>query len=62
MKRENLEVIRTILKMNVEGRRGRRPKKKWFDAIRYDMTVGVCVGDVRNYVKYKFRTQEADPY
>jgi len=48
MKRENSEVVRTIIEMNVEGRRERgRPKKTWLDAIRIDMRpAGVCVDDV----------------
>jgi len=45
MRRENSEVIRTVMEINVEGRREkRRPKKKWLDAFGYDMrTAGVCV-------------------
>jgi len=43
--------------MNVEGRRGRgRPKNKWLDAIGCDMmTSGVCVDDVRDRVKWRFK-------
>lgn len=34
MKREETETIRVIMRINLEGRRGRgRPKKKWFYTI-----------------------------
>jgi len=51
------------MKMNAEGRRGRgNPKKKWLDAIECDMrTAGVGVDDVGDRVKWRFRTQVADP-
>jgi len=36
------------MKMNVEGKRGRRSKKIWLDTIKNDMrAAGVCIGDVK---------------
>jgi len=31
MSKENLEVVRTIMEMNIEGKRKRGRPKKWFD-------------------------------
>jgi len=52
-----------VIGMNVEGRKGRgRPKKKWLNAIGCDVrTAGECVDDVGDRVKWRFRTQVADP-
>jgi len=63
MRRENSEAVRTLMEVNVEGRRGRgRPKKKWLDAIECDMKIaGVCVDDMGDRVKWKFKIQVADP-
>ncbi|XP_050534488.1 uncharacterized protein LOC126901782 [Daktulosphaira vitifoliae] len=63
MRREELEAIRTVIAMNVEGRRGRgRPKKRWKDANECDMrTADVSVDDVGDRVKWKFRIRMGDP-
>jgi len=51
--KENLGAVRTVMEMNVEGRRGReRPKKRRLDAIGWDMkTAGVCIYDMGDHVK-----------
>jgi len=51
------------MKMNVEGKNGKgKPKKKWLDAIKCDMrTSGVCIDDVEDRVKWRFRKQVIDP-
>jgi len=36
MRREKTEAVKAVMKMNVEGRRG-RPKKRWLDTIENDM-------------------------
>jgi len=61
MRRENLEAVRTVMEMNIEGKRGRRrPKKKWLDAIECDVRIaGVCVDDVENRVKWKWPTSNS---
>jgi len=57
MRKENSIVMRTVMEMNVEGRRVKgRTKKKWLDAIGCDMrAAGVCVDDTGNRVKWMFR-------
>jgi len=62
MRREDLEVVRTVMELSVKERRGRRrPKKKWLNGIECDMrTSGVCVNDVGNRVKWRLRTKVAD--
>jgi len=51
------------MKMNVEWKRGRgRPKERWLDAIENDMrAVGVCVENVENRGKWRFKTKETNP-
>lgn len=51
------------MKMNVEGRRGRRkPKKRWLDVTGCNMrTAVVCENDVGDRIKRRFRTRAADP-
>jgi hypothetical protein len=50
MKREETKAVKVVMKINVEGKKG-RPKKKWLDTIEnYMKTVGVCVEDVENKV------------
>jgi hypothetical protein len=50
MRREETKSIRTIMKMNVKGKRGRsRPKKRWLYTIDNDLrAIGVCVENVEN--------------
>jgi hypothetical protein len=50
------------MKINVEGKRGRRrPKKRWLDTIENDMrAVGVCVRDVENQEEWWLRTKVSD--
>jgi len=50
------------MKMTVEGRKGgERPKNKWLDAIRCDKWIAdVCVDDVGDRVKWRFRTKITD--
>ncbi|KAL4082969.1 hypothetical protein QTP88_023973 [Uroleucon formosanum] len=47
MRREETGAVRVVMKMNIEGKRGRgRPKKRWLKNIEKDMrAVGVCIGD-----------------
>jgi hypothetical protein len=49
MRREETNVIIiAVMKINVEGKRGRL-KKKWLHTIENDMrVVNVCVGDIEN--------------
>jgi len=63
MKRGEAKTVRVVLKINVKGKRGRgRPKKRWLDTIENNMrAVGVCVRDVENRNKRRFRTKMADP-
>jgi len=50
------------MKITVEETRERRRPKKWLDVIECDMkTVGVCVNDVGNQIKWRLRTKEAHP-
>lgn len=50
---------RTVIEMNTERR---RPKKKWLNAIELDMrAAGVCMKDVRDSIKGRFKTKVADP-
>jgi len=63
MKREEIKTVRVVMKVNVEGKKGRgKPKKKWLDTVENDMrAVGVCVEDVENRKKWRFKTKVADP-
>ena len=63
MRREETSAVRVVMKMNVEGKRGRgRPKMKWLENIEKDMrVVGVCIGDVKDRDRWRFRTRVADP-
>jgi len=63
MRREKSEAVKTVMKMNIEGTRGRgRQKKRWLDAIVCDMgTAGVCVDDLEDHVKWRFQIQVVDP-
>jgi len=49
--------------MNIERKRERgRPKKRWLYTIENNMrAVGVCVGDVKNRDKRRFRIKVAMP-
>ena len=49
--------------MHVVDKRGRgRPKKRWLENIEEDMrAVGVCIGDVKDRDRWRFRTRVADP-
>jgi len=61
VRRENLESVRNVIEMNVKERRERGRLKKWLDEIGCDMkTTGVCVDDVGDRVKWRFRTQVVD--
>lgn len=62
IKREKSEVVRMIIEMNAEGSKEREtPKKRLLDAVKCDLrTTGMCVDDVRDLVKWWFRTQVAD--
>jgi len=53
MRREDLEVVRTVMEMNIEERKGSgTPRKEWLDAIGCDIrNAGVCVDDVGDHVK-----------
>jgi len=54
MRREKSEAIRTVMEMNIDGRRG-RPKKKWVNTIEEDMsTDGVYVEVVGDRAKWRF--------
>ena len=47
MRREESEVVRTVMNMNVEERRGRgRPKKRWIIHVRTDMKDKGVNGDI----------------
>lgn len=63
MRKEESKAVRTVIEMNVEGRRDRgRPKKRWRDAIECDLrTADVSVEDVGDRVKWKLRIRMADP-
>lgn len=52
MRREELEAIRMVIEVNVEGSRRRgRPKKRWLDAFKSDMrTTGMYIDDVKDRV------------
>jgi len=58
MRREETKTVRMVMKMNVEGKRGRgRPKKRRLDKIENDMrAAGVCKGDVKDRDKWRSRT------
>ncbi|KAL4092493.1 hypothetical protein QTP88_026994 [Uroleucon formosanum] len=61
MRREETSAVRKVLKMNVEGKRG-RPKKRWLENIEKGIkVVGVYIGDVKNRYKWRLRTIVADP-
>jgi len=48
-RRKEMETVRTVIKINVEGKRERgRPKKRRLDTIENMKAVGVCVEDVEN--------------
>jgi len=50
------------MKMNVERKRGRgRPKERWLDTIENMRAVSVCVGDLKNRDKWRFKTKVANP-
>jgi hypothetical protein len=55
--------VRAIMKINVEGKRGRgRPKKRWLYKIKNDISaVCVCIGDVENRDEWNFNTRVVDP-
>jgi len=62
MRREETKAVRVVMKMNVEGKRGRDTKKKWLDIIENDMSaVGVRIGDVGNREKWRCKTKVANP-
>jgi len=63
MKQEETKAVEVVMKMNIEGKRGReRPKKSWLGTIENDMrAVGVCVGNVEKQDKWRFRTKVANP-
>jgi len=49
IRKEETKAVRGSMKMNVEGKQGRkRPKKSWLDAIENMRTVGICVGNVED--------------
>lgn len=38
MRKEKSKVVRMVIKMSVKGSKGRsRPKKRWLDAVKYDI-------------------------
>jgi len=63
MRKEDLETVRTVMELSVEGKKGRgRPKKKWLNRIEYNnRTAGVCVNNVGDRVKCRLRIKVADP-
>jgi hypothetical protein len=63
MRQEETNVVKVVMKMNIEAKRRRgRLKKRWLDSIENDMrAIGVCKGDVENLNKWRFRTRVADP-
>jgi len=61
MRTEDSEAVRIVMAIIIEGRKG-RPMKNWLNVIKCDMAiVGVCVDDVGDWVKWRFRTKVADP-
>jgi hypothetical protein len=50
MRREKINAIRVVMKMNVErNRRSGRSKKRWLNTIENDMrNISECVEDVEN--------------
>jgi hypothetical protein len=43
MRRKETKAVRVVIKMNIEGKRGRRrPKKRWLDMIQNDIELLVC--------------------
>lgn len=63
MRRNEWHVTKRSLNLNVEGYRGRgRPKKRWMDCVRKDMSVkGVSVEMTADRDEWKKRTYCADP-
>jgi len=63
MRRGETKTVRVIVKMNVvEGKRVKgRSKNRWLDTIKNMRAVGVCVGDVENRDKWRYRTKVAGP-
>jgi len=64
MRKQNLEAVRTIMEMNVKGKKGKgRLKEKWLHMIECDMrtAAGVCMDDMGDCFKWRFRTNVADP-
>jgi hypothetical protein len=63
MRRKETNIVRVIMKKNVEGKKEEKDqKKRWLDTIEnYIRAVGVCVGDVENRDELKFRTRVIDP-
>jgi hypothetical protein len=63
MRGEETKAVRVLMKINIEGKRGRgKPKKRWLDMIEDDMrAISVSIGDVENRDEWKFRTMIADP-
>jgi len=58
--REEMEVVRTVMIINVEGRRGKL-KKWWLNTIESDMrAAGVCPRDVEGRDKCSSKTRVSD--
>jgi len=49
------------MELSVKGRRGKENSKKWLNTIEDMRTAGVCVEDVGDWAKWRFRTKVADP-
>jgi hypothetical protein len=63
MRQMEIKAVSVVIKVYVEGKRGRgKSKNRKLDTIKYNMrVVGVCVGDVENRDQWRFRTNVADP-
>jgi len=63
MRREETSAARVVVKMSVEGKRGRgRLKKRWLESIKKDMrAVGVCIRGVKDLDRWRFRTRVVNP-
>jgi len=60
--RENLEAIKTVMELTLEGRRIRGRTKKWLNVIKSDIkTAGVCINDVEEQLSGRLRIKVADP-